>query len=107
MDISLSSSEKKMASISMMIGGAFLNAAAFTSGNYCFLNTGKASLEEKTLHDKAVEAYQAVMAKYTSDRTKLVDWIKTNKETKNKRSKTLRTPIACSNTTIRHTRTGK
>ena len=63
MDISLSSSEKKMASISMMIGGAILNAAAFTSGNYCFLNTGKASLEEKTLHDKALEAYRAAMAK--------------------------------------------
>ena len=47
-----------------------------------FLNIGKASLEEKTLHDKAVEAYQAVMAKYTSDRTKLVDWIKTNREIK-------------------------
>ena len=67
-----------------------------------FLNIGKASLEEKTLHDKAVEAYQAVMAKYTSDRTKLVDWIKTNREIKSSR-----TPIACSNTTIRHTRTGK
>ena len=40
------------------------------------------SLEKKTMHDKALEAYQAAMAKYTRDRTKLLDWIPTNREIK-------------------------
>ena len=59
-----------MASTAMMIGGAILNAATFTSGNYLtkYLSgdDGKAALEEKTRHDKALEAYQAAMAKYTT-----------------------------------------
>ena len=29
-------------------------------------------------HDKALEAYQAAYAKYTRDRTKLLDWIAAN-----------------------------
>ena len=57
-----------MASIAMMIGGAVLNAAAFTGGNYLAKvlagDHGKAALDEKTRHDKALEAYQSAMAKY-------------------------------------------
>ena len=75
-----------MASIAMMIGGAVLNAAAFTGGNYLvkFLagNNGKAALDEKTRHDKALEAYQSAMAKYSRERTKILDWININEEIK-------------------------
>ena len=75
-----------MASIGIMIGGAILNAAAFTGGNYLakYLagNSGQAALAEKTRHDKALEAYQAAMEKYTRERTKLLDWIETNREIK-------------------------
>ena len=75
-----------MASIAMMIGGAVLNAAAFTGGNYLakFLagDNGKAALDEKTRHDKALEAYQSAMAKYSRERTQLLDWINTNEEIK-------------------------
>ena len=75
-----------MASIAIMIGGALLNAAAFTGGNYLakYLagDDGQAVLEEKTWHDKALEAYQAAMAKYTHERTQLLDWIETNREVK-------------------------
>lgn len=75
-----------MASIALMIGGAVLNAAAFTGGNYLakYLSgdDGKAALEEKKRHDRALEAYQAAYAKYTRDRTKLLDWIETNAEIK-------------------------
>jgi len=75
-----------MARIAMMVGGAILNAAAFTGGNYLakYLSgdSGKAALEEEKRHDKALEDYQAAMAKYTRDRTKLLDWIQTNREIK-------------------------
>jgi len=70
-----------MASIAIMVGGAVLNASAFIGGNYLAEAT-KAALEEKKRHDKALEAYQAAYAKYTRDRTKLLDWIATNAETK-------------------------
>ena len=33
-------------------------------------------------HDKALEAYQAAYAKYTLDRTQILDWIATNAQTK-------------------------
>ena len=49
-----------MASIAIMIGGAVLNAAAFTGGNYLAKyiagDNGQATLAEKTRHDKALEA---------------------------------------------------
>ena len=75
-----------MASIAIMIGGAVLNAAPFTGGNYLAKyiagGSGQAALAEKTRHDKALEAYQTAMAKYTRERTQLVDWIETNREIK-------------------------
>ena len=71
-----------MASIAIMIAGAVLNAAAFTGGNYLtkYLagDNAQAALDEKTRNDKAMEAYQAAMAKYTRERTQLLDWIETN-----------------------------
>jgi len=45
-------------------------------------DSGKAHLEEEKRRDKALEDYQADMAKYTRDRTKLLDWIHTNREIK-------------------------
>jgi len=74
-----------MASIAIMVGGVVLNATAFIGGNYLARALGrgdKAALEEKKRHDKALETYQAAYAKYTRDRTKLLDWIATNAETK-------------------------
>ena len=75
-----------MASIGIMIGGAILNAVAFTGGNYLakYLtgDSGQAALAEKTRHDKALEAYQTAMEKYTRERTQLLDWIETNREIK-------------------------
>ena len=69
-----------------MIGGAVLNAAAFTGSNYLakYLagDSGQAALAEKTRHDKALEAYQAAMEKYTCKRTQLLDWILSNREIK-------------------------
>ena len=69
-----------------MIGGTVLNAVAFTGGNYLakYLagDDGQAALAEKTRHGKALEAYQAAMAKYMRECTQLLDWIETNREIK-------------------------
>ena len=64
-----------------MIGGALLNAAAFTVGNYLakYLagDNGQAALDKKTRHEKTLEAYQAAMAKCTREGTQIFDWIET------------------------------
>ena len=73
-----------MASIAMMIGGAVINAAAFTGGNYLarYLSGDSGALAEKTRHDKALEAYEAAQVRYSQERTKLLDWNETNRENK-------------------------
>ena len=74
-----------MASITIMVGAAILNAASFIVGNYLahFLSGGdSATQEEKVRHHKALEAYQAAYAKYQKDRTKLLDWIAANDKMK-------------------------
>ena len=75
-----------MALIALMVGGVILNAAAFTGSNYLakYLSgdSGKAAMDEKIRHDKALEAYQAANAKYQKDRTELLDWIATNDRVK-------------------------
>ena len=92
-----------------MIGGAVINAAAFTGGNYLAKyiagDSGQAALAEKTRHDKALEAYQNAMEKYTRERTQLLDWVETNREVKAGRTKTSRTPITRSSSTTRPTPT--
>ena len=94
-----------------MIGGAVLNAAAFTGGNYLAkylaADSGQAALAEKTRHDKALEAYQAAMAKYTRERTQLraLTGLKQTEKSKLRRIKTSRTPITRSSYTIRRTPT--
>ena len=67
-----------MASIAITIGGALVNAAAFTGFNYLAKyvsgdgNPAAAAAQgEKVRHDKGLEAYQAAYAKYMRDRTKL------------------------------------
>ena len=68
-----------MATIAIMVSGAVLNAATFIGGNYLAKalsgDSGKAAMDEKIRHDKALEAYQAAYAKYQKDRTELVDWV--------------------------------
>ena len=71
-----------------MVGGAVLSAATFTGGNYLAKalsgDSGKAAMDEKIRHDKALEAYQATYAKYQKDRTELLDWVAEQNREKNK-----------------------
>ena len=97
-----------MASIAMMVGGAVLNAASFICGNYLakYLSgdSGKAAMDEKIRHDKALEAYQAAYAKYQKDRTELLDWIAENDRQKIKRDAISKIPTKHWPSTIKHTR---
>ena len=75
-----------MASIAIMIGGVSLYAATFTGINYLVKyiagDSGQAAFAKKTRHHKVLEAYQAVTEKNTRERTRLLDWIETNREIK-------------------------
>ena len=58
-----------MATTAIMVGWpAVLNAATFIGGNYLAKalsgDSGKAAMDEKIRHDKALEAYQAAYASY-------------------------------------------
>ena len=66
-----------MASIAMLVGGALVNALAFTGSNFLFSKLGKsdAAGEERKRHDKAVEQLQAAQAAWSRKRTARLDWI--------------------------------
>ena len=74
----------------MMIGGAILNATAFTGGNILakYLSGNKVDTE-KIRHDKAIEKYQKDYAEYQEKRQKMLDWKMKKKEEKYQASKNL------------------
>jgi hypothetical protein len=62
-----------MASVAIMIGGAIVNAIAFSGSSYMFSKLGHGDAhEEQIRHDKAVEQLQAAWAK---KRTERLDWL--------------------------------
>ena len=84
-----------MASIAIMIGGAVLNALAFTGGNYLAKyfagDDGQAALAEKTRHVKALEVYQAAMA--PANARSFLTGLKPTEKSKLRRIKTSQTQI--------------
>ena len=65
-----------MASIAMLVGGALVNAVAFTGSNFLFsLLKDSDANEERKRHDKAVEQLQAAHAVWSRKRTERLDWI--------------------------------
>lgn len=62
-----------MASLVMMVGGAVVNALAFTGSNYLFskLHTD----EERKRHDKAIEQLNRAQAEYERQRIAQLDFI--------------------------------
>ena len=97
-----------MASIGIMIGGAILNAAAFTGGNYLakYLagDSGQAALAEKKRHDKALEAYRRRWRNTRASAPSFLTGLKPTEKSKLRRTKTSRTPITRSSSTTRPTR---
>ena len=59
----------------MMVGGAVVNALAFSGSNYLFSHVGKDSDEERKRHDKAMEQLEAAQAKWNKERTQRLDFI--------------------------------
>jgi hypothetical protein len=65
-----------MATIAFMIGGAIVNALAFTGGNYVFSLLAKQNADEERIrHDKALENYQNAQADYSKKRQERLDYL--------------------------------
>ena len=65
-----------MASVVMLVGGALVNALAFSGSNYLFtiLRSSRVD-EERKRHDKAVEQLQAAQAPWSRKLTERLDFI--------------------------------
>lgn len=60
----------------MLVGGALVNALAFSGSNYLFSMLRSSGVdEERRRHDKAVEQLQAAQAEWSRRRTERLDWI--------------------------------
>lgn len=59
----------------MMIGGAAVNALAFSGSNYLFSHMGSNSDEERKRHDKAVEKLEEETKEWNEKRTERLDFI--------------------------------
>lgn len=65
-----------MASVAMLLGGALINALAFSGSNYLFSMLRSSAVdEERKRHDKAVEELQGAQAAWSRKRTERIDWI--------------------------------
>ena len=63
--------------VAMMIGGAVVNALAFTEGNFLFSKLGKNqdAEKERERHDRAVEQLEAAQAASNQKRMQRLDFI--------------------------------
>ena len=65
-----------MASIGFLIGGALINALAFTGSNYLFSSLSKESIDkERKRHDKAIEDLQRAQIEWAKKRQERLDYI--------------------------------
>ena len=65
-----------MASIGFLIGGALVNALAFTGSNYLFSSLSKESIDkERKRHDKAIEDLQRAQIEWAKKRQEQLDYI--------------------------------
>ena len=65
-----------MASIGFLIGGALVNASAFTGSNYLFSRLSRESIDtERKRHDKAIEDLQRAQINWAKKRQERLDYI--------------------------------
>ena len=65
-----------MASINFLIGGALINALAFTGSNYLFSSLSKESIhKEQKRQDKAIEDLQRAQMEWAKKRQERLDYI--------------------------------
>ncbi len=78
-----------MAGIAMMVGGALVNALAFTGSNFLFSSMGSNSANaERKRHDEAVEHLQKAQAQWAEQRTERLDFINNEIRKQNHAAKT-------------------
>ena len=66
----------KIASVTMLVGGALVNALAFSGSNFLFTMLRSSGVDEECKrYDKAVEQLQAVQATFSRKRTEHLDFI--------------------------------
>ena len=65
-----------MASIGFLIGGAMINALAFSSSNFLFSRLSRESIDtERKRHDKAIEDLQRAQIEWAKKRQERLDYI--------------------------------
>ena len=67
-----------MATVLMMLGGAVVNALAFTGGNFLFSQLSgrdESAKIEQARHNDAMEQQQAAMSAWSKKRMQRLDWI--------------------------------
>ena len=65
-----------MASVAMLVGGALVNALAFSGSNFLFsMLRDPGTDEERKRHDNALEQLQASQAEWSRKRAERLDWI--------------------------------
>ena len=65
-----------MASIGFIIGGALINALAFSGSNFMFSSLSKESIDkEQKKHNKAIEDLQRAQMEWTKKRQERLDYI--------------------------------
>ena len=64
-----------MASIGLLIGGALVNALAFTGSNYLFSSLSKESIDKERKRHKAIEDLQRAQIEWAKKRQERLDYI--------------------------------
>ena len=65
-----------MASIGFLIGGALINALAFSGSNFLFSSLSKESVDkERKRHDKAIKDLQRAQIEWAKKRHERLDYI--------------------------------
>ena len=64
-----------MATLAVMIGGAAINALAFSGSNYLFSKLSDHGEAERKRHDLAMEEFQKARDKWNKERVKRLDFI--------------------------------